>query len=364
MAANRQNVFGSQSTDNSRSLAKRLRVPSDEATQHYCQKCDREITDKMTCNGCKLSYCLKCANITPGLYQCLQNGEMNDFMWNCKPCKSTFPSLDNLMGVMKDFQGKQEDRMKNIENRMTDMEKSNKIELNKCAAVIKDDVKKDIKSDIDKLVDKRINELKERERRQLNIVIFNLPESTDVDGAENKKQDELSMLQISSALGLDNLEIVTSFRMGKKSPDIKRPFKVILKEKSQKKFLLDNAKHSKDKLSDELKGIVIAKDLTPQQRTERREWIKTNKNKHVKILSPPQMGSGQPTSMETDQEFSPIFSNPINAIPHFNNFSESRPNISESYTNDTVIGDIGDETIIGGLTVGLEEPTSPTMAHI
>ena len=70
MAANRQNVFGSQSTDNSRSLAKRLRLPSDEATQHYCQKCDREIhvTDKMTCNGCKLSYCLKCATITPGLY--------------------------------------------------------------------------------------------------------------------------------------------------------------------------------------------------------------------------------------------------------------------------------------------------------
>ena len=143
MATNSLGFFGSQNNNNQNRDRgpKRLRVPSDEESKCYCQKCDKEITEKMICNGCKLNYCLKCANITPTLYQCLQSGEMDDFMWNCKPCKSTFPSLDNLMGVMKDFQGKQEDRMCNIETRMTDMEKSNKKDLDKCATVIKDDLR-------------------------------------------------------------------------------------------------------------------------------------------------------------------------------------------------------------------------------
>ena len=41
--------------------------------------------------SCKLDNCLKCA-----LFEYLTQGEMEDFLWSCKSCKATFPSLDNI----------------------------------------------------------------------------------------------------------------------------------------------------------------------------------------------------------------------------------------------------------------------------
>ena len=43
---------------------KRLRVGSNEI-EMQCQRCDKIVTDRIECSGCKLEYCIYCANITP-----------------------------------------------------------------------------------------------------------------------------------------------------------------------------------------------------------------------------------------------------------------------------------------------------------
>ena len=44
-------------------VSKRLRIGSDE-TETECQKCSHIIHESISCSGCKLSYCLKCAKIS------------------------------------------------------------------------------------------------------------------------------------------------------------------------------------------------------------------------------------------------------------------------------------------------------------
>ena len=81
------------------------------------------------------------------------------------------------------------------------------------------------------------------------------------------------MIEISSALGLDNLNISTSYRLGKKEDGKTRPLKVILDSKAQRKFLLENAKNIATKVRPRYQRVIITKDLTVEQRKERRERV-------------------------------------------------------------------------------------------
>ena len=58
------------------------------------------------------------------------------------------------------------------------------------------------------------------------------------------------------------------------------PLKVILKKnKSQRKFLLENARFISTKAERKLSKVVILKDLTPKQQAEREDKIKKKKEK-------------------------------------------------------------------------------------
>ena len=41
----------------------RYRFGSDE-TEIQCQKCDDIVTERIACSGCKLEYCIECANVS------------------------------------------------------------------------------------------------------------------------------------------------------------------------------------------------------------------------------------------------------------------------------------------------------------
>ena len=70
----------------------------------------------MICSGCELFFCIKCARISENLYQCIMNSEMEDFRWSCRSCQATFPSLENITGVLKKIEIKQDNRMDKLED--------------------------------------------------------------------------------------------------------------------------------------------------------------------------------------------------------------------------------------------------------
>lgn len=208
-----------------------------KVTLKLAAKRETVITEKIMCQGCKSDYCLKCAGITLELFRYLTQGEMEDFLWSCKSCKATFPSLDNITKYLKESLDKSDTRMTKLEDRMGKLE-ANNVSTNKAVFDMKEEIYNSLKDDINNLVDARNNELEDRRRRENNITLFNLQEHNFPTGQENKATDAEDFRQLCTSLGIDPPNMITWFRLGKKTPDKTRPLKIVLETKAQKKKLL------------------------------------------------------------------------------------------------------------------------------
>ena len=81
------------------------RVGSNEI-EIQCQRCDKLVTDRIECSGCKLENIVYIVQILPPpkLFTLIQDGELENFMWSFRSCRATFPSLENISCVLKDIQ--------------------------------------------------------------------------------------------------------------------------------------------------------------------------------------------------------------------------------------------------------------------
>ena len=326
----------------------------------YCQKCDDIMDANIECSGCKLKYCLRCAEISERLFQCISNGELANFHYNCASCKATFPSLENISGALNIIQTKHDERMTAIENRMDSLETKTSTEIKSSVEGMKEDIINSIRGDVDKLVDKRHREMEDRRRRDQKVVFFNLKEHSNSQGVENKNADEREVGQICSDLGLDNLRIVTSYRLGKRDDSKIRPLKVILEDRAQRKFILDNSKSIPSKAHPRFQNIFVVKDLTPTQRQERRErWLnrgadrreQEKKQPNVNLGSPMEASGYRPPAMATGTRMpSPVFRSPINALSQANILSGSfnSQHQHQAYDETTYVDS---STIIGGAPI-------------
>ena len=340
----------------------------EDCSTFLCQKCDQNIHDKVTCSCCKLHYCLQCAKISAILYQCFRNNELQNFHWTCSACTSMFPSLENISGTLNDIKVKHEHRMNIIENRMDNLEISTKQEIKTSVSAMKkdivDDIKQEVKQDLNKMVDDRNKEFDDRRRREMNIVIFNLKEHHNDSGQINKLKDEKDIKTLAIALGLEELKIVTSYRLGKPRSTT-RPLKVILEDRTQRKFLIDNAKFIPKKAPHPLRDVIIIKDLTPLQQAEKRQFVKERKNKKKKPEQTADSEGAEAPSMAVDRqepEISPILNR--EQLSQMNVFDDSRPlestrlMASHFFERSTITED---KTIIGGLSQDTTLQSSPSL---
>ena len=104
------------------SLVKKRFWQDSSDPEAYCQKCDKLTKDIIMCQGCKLDYSLTCAKMSPTLYECLVQGEMEGFYSCCRSCKATIPSLDNITGLLKDMQKETNERMTKLKSRVDVLE--------------------------------------------------------------------------------------------------------------------------------------------------------------------------------------------------------------------------------------------------
>ena len=175
-------------------------------------------------------------------YLILSSGELENFMWSCRSCRATFPSLENITSVVQDIQKKSDVRMNRLEERMSSIENQSSLRIRECMANVKHEILEELKGDINDMVDVRTKEMEERKRRENNLVLFNLSEHREASGIDNKRKDEEDVRSLCASLGLENVNFLTTFRLGKKFPSKTRPLKIVLEFKSHKKYLMDNAK--------------------------------------------------------------------------------------------------------------------------
>ena len=179
--------------------------------------------------------------------------------------------------MLQDIRTQHDSRLYAVESRLDTIEETTKHSIKESVTELKSEIIDGIKDDINSLVESRNKELEDRRRRELNLTIFSMPEYNYPTGAKNKAKHESDVKYISTKLGLQELNMVTSFRLGKKQANKIRPLKVLLAEKAQRKFMLENAKFIPTKLPPEWKNVIVSKDLTPVQREESKKFVSNKK---------------------------------------------------------------------------------------
>ena len=336
---------------------KRKYISSPELLSSNCARCDNELSeDKIDCRSCKLIFCLRCSGLTSAALNFIKNGGLDDYRFLCRSCKQTQPTLENIDDKLTRISSVQEQRLRTLEEKFSNIEATNKRTIQAEMESASKIMTKTLEDKIAKAVEDKTKEYEDRRRRELNIVIFNLPESNHRIGRQNKEEDEQKVRDIAEALGLDNLDIETSYRLGKKDQSKTRVLKVILKDRKQRKFLLVNSKNiNQTELDDNMKKVVIFRDLTDEQRKERKQKRRSAENKQIEFTVPPshhhhsnQNSNQNPQVANRDEH-----SNQLNLSQEIEDPFGTQTVIDATHTN-TLLRDQNDpqSTVIGGILAG------------
>ena len=273
---------------------------------------------------------------------------MVGFNWSCKCCKSLGSKLDIIAEDIKSIKIGQENRLTNLENKVEAIETTNRATIKEEVAEMKDTVKYELQTDLKKLVDERNKEFEDRRRRESNIVFYGMPEPSGTDGLARQNEDEDNVRELARSLGVDYLDIDLAFRLGKPSQGTTRVLKVILEDRKERKFLLDNSKNIRTSTEDKFKNVIIFKDLTIEQRAERKNKLE-EKNKEKRLAEAAEIeaqeteANGNNTSISA---LSQILQDPFNAETMVD------MTIRERTANMSVMNVTSNEdTVIGGVRV-------------
>ena len=257
---------------------------SKKKKQHPCGKCDEEVTTKsLQCQTCEQWFHVNCI---PGMTK--------EFFDNCKMAMETFGSSAFLCHVCRKVVSKFNRAMKDIEAEVEklkervvvlEMEKetlAQKIEnMEMKTTKVKEGlegVEKEVVSGMKKAkeeVKKDVNkEMKEREERSQNLVIYGLEERADGTMEEKKEADKKKVEEVMKEVGVEG-EVEVKFRAGRRSDEPNprpRPLIIFFKNDECRARMLQDAR----KLArvPDMKSVFIATDMTWAQREEARKMEK------------------------------------------------------------------------------------------
>lgn len=264
---------------------KRARVGS-----NACPKCDIELGEEdphISCSVCELNFCTKCANISSGLLLALKEDKSHNFKWTCNGCKQNFPCMTGLSAQLRNIEEKTQNKLQTIEKRMEDMrsEVGTKVkeEVETMKAGLIQEVQTNIRTSLQDDVRKELYEIEEQRQRALNLIIFNLPESSSKNSVERKSYDAKKIEELCTFIGANDLDIKVTFRLGNPKDGVNRPLKIVFNNKKHRKTVLDKASNiRKLPTTSEFSRCIVAKDLTMRQREENKKRREERKNKAIK----------------------------------------------------------------------------------
>ncbi len=145
-----------------------------------------------------------------------------------------------------------------------------------------------LETSIENQVKSCLDEAKERESRKLNIIVYNVGESSSEDLTERKEQDTLQVNQVMASVGLDiEIDSQLTIRLGKKperddseggeQEPRPRPLRLTVPDVKTKIDILKAAPKIKDLEDDSANKIRIRPDMTPNEREADKklynEWL-------------------------------------------------------------------------------------------
>ena len=134
------------------------------------------------------------------------------------------------------------------------------------------------------LVKESVDEIKERNKRKLNVILYNVPESRADDVEERKGHDMEEAKDIMKELGVEKeVTINKPIRLAKsKMPqhaDKPRPLRVTVNTEEERKSIMRAIKNMEEGKKSKMKTVFIIRDMTPLERIERSESLKAKLDK-------------------------------------------------------------------------------------
>ena len=231
--------------------------PEDQPTFDYdthCAKCKELLHDEqISCEICNHWFHKKCSGLSNADF-CYLVGTDDSVGWFCPHCrqeKSTTKGLEMKMDEMMTMVRSFGDRLILAESG----------ESPRLREHIQEVVKKEIKT--------AMEEKDEHDKRMLNLVIVNIPESGKDTMEEKKEHDVERVIEVLKSTGLDAgelKEVTNVFRLGKDQGRT-RPIRISVRKLETKDKILQNVRQiNTNKNASE--RVYVNKDLTQNEREE------------------------------------------------------------------------------------------------
>ena len=98
-------------------------------------------------------------------------------------------------------------------------------------------------SSVENLCSEMMDEMQQRERRKLNLVIVGAPEPSTGSVAERRTADKEQCSELFSTIGLSQCNIKDVSRIGKITPERRRLLRVTMCHEEDKRYLIAHSKH-------------------------------------------------------------------------------------------------------------------------
>ena len=223
-----------------------------------CFKCDLAMNRQgekrpgICCKECKREHCNKCAGLAAELCEMMRAVEKG--IWTCHECetknadiKAVLDSMKSELHTIRDGQAEQQaervqvlEGLKAVEAVVKKLDRIEAVQENQEEKLLKheDDISKNTRkgeegeSRLKKLeermeqidqnaIDMRqfnevVREVRDIEKKERNVVIFNVPESNETEAEERKKADMKKVGDILKELNLEDIRPINVIRVGNK----------------------------------------------------------------------------------------------------------------------------------------------------
>ena len=324
-----------------------------------CTICDvifDEGETKVDCAVCNITSCFRCTKLPEVLKELAKTVglESAGIPWLCNSCKVGLPRLTEMNNALQDIKKSNEERMSNLESRIDQIEENiettvkEKMEAEKpgmisavekkvvlklakdmkeeisrvvkgeVASAVANELKKSIQGEVEREVIRKIpkaahpqtispgthqrsidgaaQELRDREVKKPNLILFKVKEPQTNLVEDMKRQDTEKFIEICGNMDIDltKEKIRDCFRLGKKKTDgTDRPLIITLSDHTIKNGIFKNSARLAE---GEFKDVSINNDLTKIQREqnkkmkeEARDMTKNEKsgNYVYRVVGPP-----------------------------------------------------------------------------
>ena len=280
-------------TDNSKGRGSKTLTTEEtdsDDDDYPCDKCGNVETGVLIqCDRCDNWSCSSCEPIPAKMLEALK--KYTSLHWFCTTCEPTAMDLVKSQGIStSDKESKLSinnlndhitSALQNVSKQIKDMAESIQIirqEKKTYAEMVTSSTSNQRANPLAKgppqhetcTIIEVVDEYVEREKRKNNLVVFNIPESNQIDIKARSKND-ISVFNeiVETVLKVQEVQVTKAIRLGKKNSEKPRPLLLSFAQETTKREILSNARILRR--STKWSNVFISPDLTLKERQANRE---------------------------------------------------------------------------------------------